>query len=198
MCLCEQHLLKLLAENLYRNFDLLVGQYQQKLFVFILLKVHHRQDAEDIVQETFIRAYRCLASLSRHEDMPVKLSPWLFKIAHNCSSNHMMRGGKRSSQLVSMDCSDMRELLESTRYGQYASPEQVVEERETLYQVYICIQQLRDHHRLPVILRHIVGLGYQEVADILDQPLNTTKSNAHRGLKALRNLLQDQMSEEVS
>ncbi len=116
MCLSEQDLLKLLAEDLYRNFDLLVEQYQQKLFVFILLKVRHRQDAEDIVQETFIRAYRCLASPSHHEDMPVKLSPWLFKIAHNCSLNHMMRGEKRSSQLVSIDCSDIRELLESTGY----------------------------------------------------------------------------------
>lgn len=196
MCLCEQDLLKLLAEDPHCNFNLLVEQYQQKLFVSILYMVRHKQDAEDIVQETFIRAYRCL--ISPGEEMPNKLTAWLFKIAYRCALNHITRGGKRSSQLVSIDCSDIRELLESTRYGRYASAEQAVEEREALYHLYTCVQQLRDHQRLPLILHHIVGLGYQEVAHILEQPLNTTKSNAHRGLKALRKLLQDQMAEEAN
>ncbi len=141
MRLCDQELLKLLAEDLQRHFDRLVGEYYQKVFVFLLYKMRHRQDAEDMSQETFVHAYRWLAAASSLEIRALSLRPWLFKIAYNCAMNYLNREGKRSSLCVSIDCSEERELLESSAYGQYTSPEQAVEARETAFHLYECVQQ---------------------------------------------------------
>ncbi len=190
MCLCEQDLLVLLAEDSERYFDMVVTTYQQKLFAFVFLKVCHRQDAEDIVQEALIHAFYWLKSRSSHEIKQMNLRPWLFKIAYHGALNHLTRGGKRSSQLVSLDCSEERAFLESVVCGRYASPEKELEEQEVYHELYICIQQLPDHYRLPLLLHYIVGLSYREVAEILQQPFNTAKSNGRRGLEKLQKMLQ--------
>jgi RNA polymerase sigma-70 factor, ECF subfamily len=186
MDLCDKDLLALLASDLNTYFDLLLLTYQQKLFVFVLNMVHNRQDAEEIVQDAFVNAYRGLKKFSPLEIQMLHLRPWLFKIAYNLSLNHINRHA--ISPTISIDLAESRLYFEGTEQGQYASPEKEMEEKEALAELYSYIKQLPDLLRVPLILHYIVGLQYSEIAEVLQQPFNTVKSNGRRALKKLHEL----------
>lgn len=200
-CLCDERLKALLAENLSMYFELLMLAYQHKLMTFVCF-IYARQYAEDIVQETFINAYKALSKYSMPQIQELKLKPWLFRIAYNLSQNHRKRYERFSEQFISIsiDVPEGKELLEEMDHGQCVSAETEAEWEESRQEENTCIRQL--HVRIlrlpkalqfPVILHYIAGLEYPEIAKELDQPLNTVKSNGRRGFKKL----QEMMREEV-
>lgn len=192
MGLDDQDLKMLLAANLDTSFELFVLAYQRKLYVLVWYMIHHRQDAEDIVQDTFIRAYRALASLSSDEMQALKLRSWLFKIAYNLSLNYINRYAGFQSQLLSIDLPEGKDYFEGTALGQCPSPEVEIELREIRDNIYICVNQLSISLRIPILLHYITGLSYHEIAEVLHQPVNTVKSNGRRGLMKLQEMLKKQ------
>jgi RNA polymerase sigma-70 factor (ECF subfamily) len=182
----DEELKKLLASNLPKYFELLMLAYASKLIAFVSWN-GNPDCAEDIVQETFIKAYNALAKSSVEQIRSMNIRPWLYAIARNLSSNYRTRYTRFSS--ISTDTQEGRDLLEKIENGQYPSPDGEVEQKEAYSELYLCISRLPDRFRLPVLLHYISDLKYQEVAEILQQPFDTVKSNGLRGLKKLRNMM---------
>ncbi len=193
---CDHDLKALLAVDLNAYFDLLVLAYQQTLYALVFHIVRNRQDAEEVVQDAFIKAHRALSEKSSSEIQMLKLRPWLSTIAYHHALNYI-RGLR--SQSVSIDLPEGREIFEATEGGQHLSPEVEIESKETCNELYASIERLPNAFRDTIILHYLAYLPYCEIAEILHQPLNTVKSRGLRGLKMLHEMLKERehMKEEV-
>jgi RNA polymerase sigma-70 factor, ECF subfamily len=175
-------LLELLATDLDRNFQHLVLRTQQRLYAFVLRQTGCPQDAEDIVQETFIRAYHALADYPVERIRSMKLQAWLYKIALHVFYRH--RSGQRL-ECTSLDLSE-ESLLLDIEDDEREQPEKILEDRETLRELEAQISCLPEQYRVAVCCYYFEELNYREIAELLNQPVGTVKSNVHRGMLLLR------------
>ena len=169
-------------------FRELLCRYERPVFSLIFRMVRDRALAEDLAQETFIRAFRAISSYNPR----YKFSSWIFKIANNHTIDYLR---KRRLDTVSIDGSphavtgeeeaQTRLVVEST--GE--APDRYVEQRELGSQIEQAIGELRPEYRTVVLLRHIEGHSYEEIADIMDLPLGTVKTYLHRARAELKGLL---------
>jgi len=169
-------------------FRELLCRYERPVFSLVFRMVRDRALAEDLAQETFIRAFRAISSYNPR----YKFSSWIFKIANNHTIDYLR---KRRLDTVSIDGSphavtgeeeaQTRLVVEST--GE--APDRYVEQRELGSQIEQAIGELRPEYRTVVLLRHIEGHSYEEIADIMDLPLGTVKTYLHRARAELKGLL---------
>ena len=145
-------------------------------------------DAEDLVQETFLKAYR---SFDRYED-GTNLRAWLYKILTNTFINSY-RAAKRRPEKA--DVEDVEDLYLYRRIndlrGQDRSAEDEVFDRFTDDEVKAAIESLPETFRIAVLLADVEGFSYKEIAEITDVPIGTVMSRIHRGRKALQKALLD-------
>lgn len=170
-----------------RAFDVLIRRYQDRIFNFSLRFTANPSDAEDIVQETFLKAYR---GIDRFRG-DAKFSTWLFQIAKNLCINKFHRGRRRMEhRQVSIHESeqDDRPLLQLE--SDAASPQDMAISAETQSQLEAAIAELDPHYRAALILRDVEDLDYAEIAGILDVPVGTVKSRIHRARTELQKKLQ--------
>ncbi len=178
----------LLAAALDRHFHQLVQSYQPQLYAFLLRQAGSSLDAEDILQEVFIRAYYALAGYPGERIQALKLRAWLFKIALN---TFYSPGWKRRLLCVPLDLSDDSALLE-VEDDWREQPDVIVEDKERLRELDTLVSTLPARYREAVNLYYFEDLTYQEIAELLGQPLGTVKSNVHRGVRLLREALEMQ------
>jgi len=173
---------ELLATDLDHYFHQLVLSFQQRLFSFALRYTGRPQDAEDIVQEAFIRAYHALADYPEERISTLKLQPWLYKI-----TLHILYRHRSNSKLecLPLDLSDESILLE-IEDDEREQPEKVLEDREELRELELLLLRLPEQYRVAVCCYYFEELSYREIAELLNQPIGTVKSNVHRGMLLLR------------
>jgi RNA polymerase sigma-70 factor, ECF subfamily len=176
-----------LATNLDGCFEQLVMHYQERMFAFALRIAGNRQDAEEIAQDTFVRAYRALAGYGTVQIETLALRAWLYQIALNVFRNRV-RGHRL--QLVPLDDDDGAPLHEPAG-DEREQPALVYERAERRRELGAIVAALPERYRVAVVLRHIEGFGYGEAAALLGQPVGTVKSNVHRGVELLRKALAD-------
>ena len=174
-----------LASNLDGHFDELVRRYQDRLFGFALRLTGSPQDAEESLQDAFVRAYRALKQYPAEQCRDLLLRPWLYRITLNVVRNRVRRP---SLALVSINGHEPEWPAETRR----EQPEARAEDAERLRELAGLLAELPRRYRVAVVLRHVQGLSYAEVAEVLDQPVGTTKSDVHRGLRLLRQALERQ------
>lgn len=172
-------------EAAYRE---LIRRYQRPVFSLVYRMVRDRELAEDLAQETFIKVLNAIDSY-RPE---FKFSSWIFKIANNAAIDHLRR---RSLNTLSLDGSphaSTPDAIEATtlQIGDGAESQlDAVAARELGEQIEAAIGQLRPEYRSCIILRHVDGRPYEEIAEMLDLPLGTVKTYIHRARNELRILL---------
>ncbi len=186
-------ILDLLATDLDRYFHHLVLSTQQRLYAFALRQVGSPQDAEDIVQESFIRAYHALADYPAERIRIMKLQPWLYKITLNVFYRHS--SGSRF-QCLPLDLSEESTLLE-IEDEEREQPEKVLENREDLREIEALIARLPEQYRVAVSCYYFEEMSYREIAELLNQPVGTVKSNVHRGMLLLRKTVAAQQRSQV-
>ncbi|MDJ0923360.1 MAG: RNA polymerase sigma factor [Acidimicrobiia bacterium] len=176
----EGVLKKRLAADLDEAFPTMLEEMQGLVFNGARRWLPSQQDAEDVTQEVFVRAYRALADYRPERIAELRLKPWLFTITINLCRNHARTRGRRPSQ-VPLD-----------GYHDPAGPGSVESDAVTA----VAIDEWRDRlARLPtpqrdaIVLRHVIGLSYAEVGEVLDRPAGTVKSDVSRGLTRLRTML---------
>ena len=173
----------LLTDDLDGSFETLVRTYQDRLYGFGLRLSGSPRDAEEIAQDAFVRAYRALQTYPADRVRSLALRPWLYQITLNVARN---RGRGRRLHLVPLDG-------EENPAVEIASPDErpaaAVERVEQGNELAALVAALPARYRAAVILRHVEGLSYREIATILDQPIGTAKANTHRGIKLLRQAL---------
>jgi RNA polymerase sigma-70 factor, ECF subfamily len=176
-------LVDLLATNLDRYFPQLVLSTQQRLYVFALRQTGNPQDAEDIVQEAFIRAYHALGSYPAARIRLMKMQPWLYKIALHIFYRHSSNDAR--IQYTPLDLSEESAHCEIEDNAD-ERPEKVLEDREDRRTLEIMIAALPEQYRVAVSCYYFAELSYREIAELLQQPIGTVKSNVHRGTQLLR------------
>lgn len=174
----DSRLTAALADDLAGNFERAVLTFQDRLYAFALRLIGSGPDAEEITQDALVRAYRALEGYSPERRRALALRPWLYRIALNVSRNHVRR---RRLVTVPLD-GDRPEP--ATDAG--SRPAAVLEHAERARDLARLVERLPERYRAAVILRHVEGLRYGEIAAILGQPVGTAKANVHRGLAWLR------------
>ncbi len=173
-------------ERAYRE---LVRRYQRPVFSLIYRMVRDRERAEDLAQETFVKVLNALDSY-RSE---YKFSSWIFKIANNAAIDQLRR---KELDTLSLDgapdavTSERQEgtSLQLPHAGE--SPLEELEARELGGQIESAIARLPPEYRSCILLRHVQGYAYEEIAEMLDLPLGTVKTYIHRAREELRTLLE--------
>lgn len=157
-----------------RVFERLLLDHQDRIFALALALTGNRHDAEDVAQDTFIRAYRALATYPPERVRELKQRPWLHRIAVNVVRNRV-RGVR--PRLVELNGSEPDHAT---------GPEEGVLRKSQMDDLAARLACLPARYRDAVVLRHVQELSYAEVAEALGQPVGTVKANVHRGLKILR------------
>jgi RNA polymerase sigma-70 factor (ECF subfamily) len=172
-------------EAAYRE---LIRRYERPIFALLFRMVRDRELAEDLAQETFIKALNAIESY-RPE---FKFSSWIFKIANNAAIDHLRR---RELDTLSLDGSPHAatpEAMQATALqigARQESPLDAVEAKELGGAIESAIGRLRPEYRSCILLRHVEGRAYEEIAEILDLPLGTVKTYIHRARNELRQSL---------
>ena len=175
----------LLATDLDRYFGQLVLTYEARLFAFMARQTGSTQEAEDIVQEAFMQAYFALGRYSQQQRAAIALRPWLYKIALNIFYGRLR---KPRLPVVALDFSEEGPHL-AVEEDQEQQPEAIFEKEEELRELGSLLSHLPEHYRTVINLFYFADLGYQEIADLLNLPLGTVKSQMHRGIQRLRRVL---------
>ncbi len=168
-------------------YEHLLETYQRPVFSIIVRMVRDHALAEDLTQETFIKAFRALESFDRSR----KFSSWLFKIAHNSTIDHVRR---KRVPTVSLDGTDRDEdagwALANTAVSRGASPEDDFTRSELASDLESALVRLRPEYAEILLLRFQQNLSYEEISGILDLPLGTVKTHLYRARKALAEALE--------
>ena len=169
--LCER-----LATDVDEAFPELVVANQDLVFGVALRVVRDAHAAEDVAQEAFVRAYRALRRYPDQQVLELRLRPWLARITLNAARNEIR--GKR----IEVDIDDAAPAL----LDPDDSPLRLAERNDERRMWARLLAALPDRYRLAVALRYIDDLSYPELAETLDRPLGTVKSDVHRGTALLR------------
>ena len=185
----DQDLVALAAKGSETAYRELLSRYQRPVFSLIYRMVRDREQAEDLAQETFVKVFN---NIQRY-DPRYKFSSWIFKIASNLTIDNLRR---REPDTISLDGSrhaSTADEIESSRITVEArgeNPEEYVEALELGSEIEEAIAELRVEYRTAVILRHVEGRPYEEIAQIMDLPLGTVKTYIHRARGELRTALE--------
>ena len=172
------------------NFERIVDDYQRRLYGFALRMTGNREDAEEIVQDAFVRAYRALVKMDPKQRAELRLQPWLYTITLNVTRNRLR--SKRPTNVALDALADPDALLNETQEGP-DQPEAIVERGADMVLVEQALLQLPMHLRAAATLRFIEGRSHPEIAEILNQPIGTVKSHVHRAVRILRRILGPQV-----
>jgi RNA polymerase sigma-70 factor, ECF subfamily len=186
--LTDQHVVELARSGRESAFRELIGRYQRPVFSLIYRLVRDRERAEDLAQDTFIKV---LNALDRY-DPSFKFSSWIFKIAHNTALDHLR---KKVPATLSIDGSPhARTAAEAeartlTPASATPTPEEFTSNRELGSEIDRALATLRAEYRTAIVLCHVEGRPYEEIAQIMDVPLGTVKTYIHRGRNELKKQL---------
>jgi len=177
------------------RFAELAMPYMSSLYSAALRMTRNPADAEDLVQETYLRAYRGFEGFRDGTN----LKAWLYRILTNTFINQY-RAAKRRPERADLD--DVEDLYLYRRLGGLAAselasrgPETEVLERMPDDAVKEALEALPEQFRIAVLLADVEGFSYKEIADIVDVPIGTVMSRLHRGRKLLQKRLWEYASE---
>ena len=163
-------------------------EYAPQLFSTALRMTRNRSDAEDLVQETYIKGWRSFHTFQEGTN----LRAWLFRIMTNTYINKY-NAQKRKGTEVELD--DVEELFLYKRLGSIdqsqlsSSAEDQMLELFTDDEVKNALEELPDDFRIPVLLSDVDGFSYKEISEMLEIPIGTVMSRLHRGRKAMQKML---------
>ena len=180
----DEELLELSLSGDLCAFEVIVNRYKDRLYSFVLRFICDQEVAQDIVQETFLRAYRKRADFRAI----AKFSTWIYTIAGNLAKSELRR--RKRWRFLRLDSSDddetSFELPDNTN-----RPDRIVETMLTEPRIKAALGKLPDKYREAVLLRDVEGFDYDEIADITGCPLGTVKSRINRGRLKLQDELRD-------
>ena len=169
-------------------------QHAPQLFSTAMRMTRNRSDAEDLVQETFIKAWRSFATYQQGTN----LRAWLFRIMTNTYINKYNAQQRKPTET---ELDDVEELFLYKRLGavdQSQLSQSAEDQMLSLFtddEVKKSLEELPEQFRIPVLMSDVEGFSYKEIAEILEIPLGTVMSRLHRGRKAMQKMLYEYAKE---
>jgi RNA polymerase sigma factor rpoE len=184
----DQELVEKAQQGDKKAFNLLVVRYQNRV-AGLLTRYVSRDDIPDIVQESFIKAYRSLASF-RGESA---FYTWLYRIAVNTAKNHLTALGRRPPK-EDILAEDAESYDAGTQLREADTPENLVLSNELKRVVFETIENLPEELKMAITLREIEGLSYEEIAEVMSCPVGTVRSRIFRAREAIDAKIQPLMA----
>jgi RNA polymerase sigma-70 factor, ECF subfamily len=166
------------------SFNQLVLRWERPIYALAYRVIGREEDARDVAQETFLRAFRALKGFKGQ----AKFSSWLYRITLNLCRDWIRRE-RRTPVVQAPEGVDVIELAGESTPSE--SIEDLVSRHELGRAVGKAMSQLPEEQRTAIILKEYHGLTFQEIADLLDCPLSTVKTRLYQGLTVLRKQLRD-------
>jgi RNA polymerase sigma-70 factor (ECF subfamily) len=168
------------------RFEADAMQYAGQLYSAALRMTRNPADAEDVVQETFLKAYRAYDTFQEGTN----LKAWLYRILTNTYINRYRKQQRRPSEV---ELGELQDLYLFRRLGDPSgateSAEDTALDQFVDTDIKAALESLPEHFRMPVLLADVEEFSYKEIAEILEIPIGTVMSRLHRGRKALQKKL---------
>jgi RNA polymerase sigma-70 factor (ECF subfamily) len=161
-------------------FDILVLKYQSKIIQLVNRYVHDPDEAMDVAQEAFIKAYRAIGRFRGDS----AFYTWIYRIAINTAKNHLVASGRRPPA-GDIDAQDAEQYEGATGLREYATPERMLLRDEIEKTVASAIEELPDDLKTAITLRELEGLSYEEIAQAMECPIGTVRSRIFRARDAI-------------
>ncbi|WP_324605558.1 RNA polymerase sigma factor [Streptomyces niger] len=179
-----EHLTDRLALDLDDGFTELVRLHAGPVHAYLYRISGSRADADDLGQDTFLRAYSALQGYSPERRRELRLRAWLMTIATNVWRNHVRSNTRRPVSVMNVE--DTCDTWAEDGPG----PEERAANSEDRRQLVAALSELSEKQRISVVLRHVVGMSYAEVAEVQGCPVGTAKAQVSRAMGELRQLLE--------
>jgi RNA polymerase sigma-70 factor (ECF subfamily) len=167
----ERILIQAIKAGNYRRFERLISAYQKPLYIFIWRMVRDEDDAKDICQDTFFKAYTKIKSFKGKS----KFSSWLFQIGYRKALDFL---AKKKRQRATLD------KMEEKSQGSGSEREFEVKQADSA--IMSIIDDLQENHRIALHLFYKEEMTYKEIASVMKVPINTVKSLIYRGKEIVR------------
>lgn len=179
----ERNLIRKAKQGDMHAFEELILKHEKIVYNLALRMMNHSEDAKDISQEVFLKAYRSLCNFDERS----AFSTWLYRITHNtCIDEMRKRKGKQSysleEELENEEGSMQRQIADEGD-----TPEESLLREEQKSEILQALGNLSEEHKAAIVLRDVKGLSYEEIAEILEVSLGTVKSRISRGRNQLKN-----------
>ena len=164
-----------------KAFGLLVSKYQRKLMRLVSRLVRDQAEAEDVVQEAFIKAYRALPQFRGDS----AFYTWLYRIGINTAKNYLVTQGRRMPTSTESDIQEAETFDDGEQLRDINTPESMLATKQIAETVNIAMEALPEELRVAITLREIEGLSYDEIALAMGCPIGTVRSRIFRAREAI-------------
>jgi RNA polymerase sigma-70 factor (ECF subfamily) len=188
----DEELVALATAGDMDSFNQLVARWERPIYALAYRTLGREEDARDVVQEAFLRAFRGLRGFRGQ----AKFSSWLYRITLNLCRDWIRRE-RRAPVVQAPEGVDPIEMADE-RMAPTESVEDLVARREMSAAVARAMAELPEEQRVAILLKEYHGLTFQEIADQLDCPLSTVKTRLYQGLSVLRRRLERRQAEDAS
>jgi len=180
--LVDNELVRIVREADPQRYSEIIDRYQGKLFAYLYRLIGDREEAEDLLQDVFIKAYRNLFSY----DTDRKFSSWIYRIAHNEAVNHIKR--KSLKRFISLEnVTSTKDKLDASSSEEDAQTSWI--RKEIGKEVDTAINRLPFKYKQVLVLRYYSDKSYEEISEILGKPINTVGTL----IKRAKNKLSDEL-----
>ncbi|MBC3810963.1 MULTISPECIES: RNA polymerase sigma factor RpoE [Undibacterium] len=181
----EREIDQILVERVQRGdkkaFELLVSKYQRKLMRLVSRLIYDQAEAEDVVQEAFIKAYRALPNFRGDS----AFYTWLYRIGINTAKNYLVTQGRRAPTSTDADVDEAETFVDADGLRDINTPESLLASKQIAETVNAAMSSLPEELRNAITLREIEGLSYDEIADVMLCPIGTVRSRIFRAREAI-------------
>jgi RNA polymerase sigma-70 factor (ECF subfamily) len=161
-------------------FDLLVLKYQHRIMHLVNRYVKDPSEAQDVAQDTFIKAYRALADF-RGESA---FYTWLYRIAINTAKNYLLSRSRRHFD-YEIDVQDAEQVENAAQLKDMDTPDNLLMNEQIVKVIKEAIEKLPEEMRIAITLREFEGMSYEEIAEAMDCPIGTVRSRIFRAREAI-------------
>ena len=181
----EREIDQLLVERVQRGdkkaFELLVIKYQRKLLRLVSRLVRDQAEAEDAVQEAFIKAYRAIPQFRGDS----AFYTWLYRIGINTAKNYLVTQGRRAPTSTESNAEEAETFDDGEQLRDINTPESMLATKQIAATVNTAMDALPEELRVAITLREIEGLSYDEIAEAMGCPIGTVRSRIFRAREAV-------------
>ena len=164
-----------------RAFGILVEKYHKKLTRLLSRMVRDQSEIEDIVQDSFVKAYRAINNFRGDS----AFYTWLYRIGINTAKNHLVSLGRRPKAMNEVEIEDVENFEDGDELRSIETPENTMMTKEIVVTVNDTIEGLPDELKEAISLREMDGLSYEEIAELMQCPIGTVRSRIFRAREAI-------------
>lgn len=187
----DQQLVERVQQGDKRAFDLLVSKYQQRIINLVGRFVRNPNDAMDVTQEAFLKAYRALPKFRGDS----AFYTWMYRIAVNTAKNYLAVQSRRPLE-VDQDYEEIEQIDSSGVLRDQATPEHMLLRDEIQDTLIRTIEELPEDLRTAITLREVEGLSYEDIAAVMECPIGTVRSRIFRAREAIDKQLKPLLTNE--